>query len=143
MTNDLHADGERPVALSTSDRPRSEATLDDTIESSFPASDPPSSIPDPVGGARSLPQAPLPEALEEPAGSCDVCGNVYDKSFEVRAGGSVYTFDCFECAIHRLAPECAHCHCRIIGHGTEAGGAIYCSAHCARRAGVSGPVDRV
>ena len=40
---------------------------------------------------------------------CDVCGNDYDKSFEIRRGPVTYTFDCFECAIHRLAPQCAHC----------------------------------
>ena len=46
---------------------------------------------------------------------CDVCGNDYDKSFEIRRGPVTYTFDCFECAIHRLAPTCAHCACRVIG----------------------------
>ncbi len=51
---------------------------------------------------------------------CDVCGNDYDKSFEIRRGPVTYTFDCFECAIHRLAPQCAHCACRVIGHGVEA-----------------------
>jgi hypothetical protein len=34
---------------------------------------------------------------------CDVCGNNYDKSFEVRMAGKTYTFDSFECAIHKLA----------------------------------------
>jgi nitrite reductase/ring-hydroxylating ferredoxin subunit len=42
------------------------------------------------------------------------------------------TFDSFECAIHAMAPRCAHCQCHVIGHGIEAGGAIYCSAHCAK-----------
>ena len=51
---------------------------------------------------------------------CDLCGNDYDKSFEVVFGGSRHTFDSFECAIHKLAPQCAHCGCRIIGHGIEA-----------------------
>ena len=27
---------------------------------------------------------------------CDVCGNNYDKSFEVRMAGKTYTFDSFE-----------------------------------------------
>jgi len=31
-------------------------------------------------------------------------------------------FDSFECAIHRLAPACAHCGCKVVGHGVEAGG---------------------
>ena len=73
---------------------------------------------------------------------CDVCGNDYDKSFEVRAGGRSYTFDSFECAIHELAPQCAHCGCRIIGHGVEERGAIYCCANCARERGAARVTDR-
>ena len=74
---------------------------------------------------------------------CEVCGNEYDKSFEVRIGGGTHTFDSFECAIHAVAPTCAHCHCRIIGHGVEGGGRIYCCANCARQAGVPTVRDRV
>lgn len=72
---------------------------------------------------------------------CDVCGNEYGRSFEVMMSGNTYTFDSFECAIHRLAPVCAHCGCHIIGHGIEAGELCYCCAHCARQAGVKGAVD--
>jgi len=42
---------------------------------------------------------------------CDVSGNEYAKAFRVTAGGRTLTFDCFECAIHALAPACAHCSC--------------------------------
>ena len=43
-------------------------------------------------------------------GTCEVCGNTYDKAFSVTtAGGEAHTFDSFECAIQRLAPTCAHC----------------------------------
>jgi Rieske Fe-S protein len=73
---------------------------------------------------------------------CDVCGNDYDKAFEVRVGGSTYTFDSFECAIHALAPTCAHCGCKVIGHGVEANGRIFCCAHCAAQEGVSELRDR-
>jgi len=74
---------------------------------------------------------------------CDVCGNEYDKAFQVRtADGSTGTFDAFECAIHALAPTCAHCSCRIIGHGLEHAGTFYCCANCARQAGVTGLDDR-
>jgi hypothetical protein len=66
---------------------------------------------------------------------CEVCGNDYDKAFDVTAGGKKHTFDSFECAIHAPAPQCAHCHCRIIGHGAEAGGKMVCCANCARQAG--------
>jgi hypothetical protein len=30
---------------------------------------------------------------------CEVCGNNYDKSFQVTQGGRTHTFDSFECAI--------------------------------------------
>ncbi len=73
---------------------------------------------------------------------CDRCGNDYDKSFTVSRGGSVHTFDSFECAISMLAPECAHCACKIIGHGVEARGEFYCCVHCATKAGVGGLRDR-
>jgi hypothetical protein len=73
---------------------------------------------------------------------CEVCGNEYDKSFEVTIEGATHTFDSFECAIHALAPVCEHCGCRIIGHGVESDGRIFCCAHCASAVGVSGLHDR-
>jgi hypothetical protein len=72
---------------------------------------------------------------ENEMATCEVCGNDYDKSFEVKAAGRTHTFDSFECAIHALAPKCDHCGCRIVGHGTEAAGKIYCCANCARESG--------
>jgi len=74
---------------------------------------------------------------------CDTCGNDYDKSFTVTMDGRTQTFDSFECAIQKLAPTCARCGCRIIGHGAEARGTYYCSAHCAGESGVKGLDDRV
>jgi hypothetical protein len=74
---------------------------------------------------------------------CDVCGNDYDKAFSVTMPDRTGTFDSFECAIHALAPACAHCGCKVIGHGTEHDGAIYCCANCARQSGVQGLEDRV
>jgi hypothetical protein len=75
---------------------------------------------------------------------CDVCGNAYDKTFEVRAhDGSTHVFDSLECAIHALAPACSHCSCRVIGHGVEADGRIFCCAHCAGESGVTQLQDRV
>ena len=73
---------------------------------------------------------------------CEVCGNEYDKSFEVMMAGRRHSFDSFECAIHALAPRCEHCGCMIIGHGLEADHKIFCCAHCAAEAGVSGLADR-
>lgn len=74
---------------------------------------------------------------------CDVCGNDYDKAFQIVSGGKTMTFDAFECAIHALAPQCAHCSCRIVGHGVEADDAIYCCASCARHHGETKLKDRV
>ena len=74
--------------------------------------------------------------------TCEVCGNDYDKAFEVTHGGSSHTFDSFECAIHALAPSCEHCGVKIAGHGVEADGRMFCCAHCAEREGVEGMVDR-
>lgn len=74
---------------------------------------------------------------------CEVCGNDYDKSFEIRAQGHTHVFDSFECAIHQLAPKCAHCGCRIVGHGIEAGSQMFCCANCARHNGVKQAADRV
>ena len=68
---------------------------------------------------------------------CEVCGNEYDKAFEIRMEGKVHVFDSFECAILALAPICVHCDCRVVGHGLEANGSIFCCAHCARQLGVT------
>jgi hypothetical protein len=74
---------------------------------------------------------------------CDVCGNDYERAFQVTSAGKSYTFDSFECAIHKLAPACAHCGCKVIGHGVEQGSTVYCCASCARHAGVKGLTDSV
>lgn len=66
---------------------------------------------------------------------CDTCGNSYDKTFTVTFGEVSGTFDSFECAAQAMAPECANCGCRILGHGVETDGIIYCCAHCAREEG--------
>lgn len=74
---------------------------------------------------------------------CEVCGNDYYASFEVIAAGRKHVFDSFECAIHRLAPICENCGCKIVGHGVEAGGTFYCCGHCAHAEGVTEIVDSV
>ncbi len=73
---------------------------------------------------------------------CELCGNEYDKTFEVVMGGKTHVFDSFECAIAALAPTCQHCGCRIIGHGVEVNGVFYCCANCATKAGAQGVRDR-
>ena len=77
----------------------------------------------------------------EPMAKCEVCGNDYDLAFQVVTAGVTHTFDSFECAIHKLAPICAHCGCKIVGHGVQANGTFYCCAHCAHMAGARGIVD--
>lgn len=74
--------------------------------------------------------------------TCFTCGNNYDKCFEININQQSYMFDCFECAIHALAPTCKHCSCRIIGHGVEADSNCYCCAHCASQLGIEELKDR-
>ncbi len=89
-----------------------------------------------------------PAAPEEPvtsdtqAATCEVCGNLYDKAFAVKIDGRERWFDCFDCAIHALAPTCKHCGVRISGHGMESNGVFYCCAHCARQEGIGEVQDR-
>jgi len=72
---------------------------------------------------------------------CEVCGNEYDQAFEVVMAGKSHTFDSFECAIHALAPKCEHCGCRIVGHGIEAQGQLFCCGHCAAEVGAASAVS--
>ena len=74
--------------------------------------------------------------------TCEVCGNDYDKAFQVILNDATHTFDSFECAVHALAPSCQHCGCRILGHGVETDGRMFCCAHCAEQSGATGLVDR-
>ncbi len=73
---------------------------------------------------------------------CEVCGNDYDKAFQIVWEGETHVYDSFECAIHDIAPVCAHCGCKIIGHGVESEGEMFCCAHCARREGIGEMRDR-
>ncbi len=76
-------------------------------------------------------------------GDLQTCGNDYDKAFTVTwTDGRSATFDSVECAAVELAPTCEHCECRILGHGVESGGAMFCCAHCARQAGNHDVSDR-
>jgi hypothetical protein len=73
---------------------------------------------------------------------CEACGNDYDKSFLVSMDGQSHVFDSFECAIRILAPKCTHCGVRIIGHGLEKAGKMFCCDHCAEEKGVTELRDR-
>jgi hypothetical protein len=61
---------------------------------------------------------------------CETCGNTYEKAFHVSLDGQTHVFDSFECAIEALAPRCTHCGCRVIGHGVERRGEIFCCNSC-------------
>jgi len=73
--------------------------------------------------------------------TCEMCGNQYDKSFEIIINGQRHVFDSFECAIQAVAPTCDHCACRIIGHGVEVADRMFCCAHCAESAGLPNAVQ--
>jgi len=73
---------------------------------------------------------------------CETCGNDYDNPFQVIKDGTTHTFDSFECAAQALAPTCNHCALRILGHGVEKEGRIFCCAHCATAEGALGLRDR-
>jgi hypothetical protein len=84
----------------------------------------------------------IPPKRNTDMAKCEVCGNDYDKAFEVIASGKTHVFDSFECAINALAPNCPCCGCRIIGHGVEEEGQIFCCVHCARADGTTKLKDR-
>ncbi len=73
---------------------------------------------------------------------CETCGNDYDRAFEISAAAESHFFDSFECAIQAMAPECAHCGCKVIGHGVETNGIFFCCAHCVKQEGNSEVADR-
>jgi len=74
---------------------------------------------------------------------CEVCGNEYDKTFQVVMRATTHIFDSFECAIYALAPSCANCGVKVIGHGLESNSRFFCCDHCAEAQGVQGMEDRV
>lgn len=74
---------------------------------------------------------------------CESCGNRYAHPLRVRIDGAEHIFDCFECAIHALAPRCSNCGVRVLGHGVEVNNTIYCSAHCGRTKGERSLCDHV
>ena len=74
---------------------------------------------------------------------CENCGNSYAKVFKIIMNGKEHKFDCFECAIQKLAPHCTSCGTRIIGHGLESGDQMFCCAGCARAFGIEELVDHI
>ncbi|MEV0334444.1 hypothetical protein [Nocardia sp. NPDC050717] len=72
---------------------------------------------------------------------CDTCGNEYARAFTVSRDSENWTFDSIECAASKIAPSCAHCGCRVLGHGVESADTVYCCANCARHAGHDALVD--
>ncbi len=66
---------------------------------------------------------------------CAQCGNSYNenRTLKVDYGSSHYDFDCFECAISKLAPRCKSCQVTIIGHGVEKNTSLFCSERCSNQ----------
>lgn len=65
---------------------------------------------------------------------CAACGNDYGRTFSVTThDGRVLEFDCVECAAHLVAPICAWCGIRVLGHGVESDDLVFCCASCARQ----------
>ena len=62
---------------------------------------------------------------------CEVCGQQSEDGFEVVRHVGKHTFDTFECAIYAMAPVCAHCSVRVIGHPVKEDDHTFCCAHCA------------
>jgi hypothetical protein len=77
--------------------------------------------------------------------TCETCGNAYERAFTITMDDKIHVFDSFECAITALAPTCEHCGVRILGDGIDADETegMFCCAHCASSAGVSGARDHV
>lgn len=76
--------------------------------------------------------------------TCHVCENDYERAFTVTTyQGETYAFDSLECAVHTLAPTCERCGCRVIGHGVEVEGEVFCCSHCARRTSGAELIDSV
>src|SRR5690606_29225118 len=65
--------------------------------------------PSPAAHGRGAAMVRVPTTGVRPMARCDVCGNEYDKAFQITlADGSSGTYDSFECAIHAVAPQCEH-----------------------------------
>ena len=69
---------------------------------------------------------------------CEVCGHESEDAFEVVRHVGRHTFDTFECAIYAMAPLCARCGVRVIGHGVKECDQTFCFAHCSE----AGPTER-
>jgi len=63
---------------------------------------------------------------------CMTCGTDSDDAFTVTWEGRTAAFDCIECLATMVAPICAHCGCRILGHSLVVDGGRYCCPHCAQ-----------
>jgi hypothetical protein len=67
-------------------------------------------------------------------GACENCGNHYERAFTININNEEHIFDCFECAINKMAPRCHHCRTPIIGHGIESEEHFFCCNHCSKLA---------
>ena len=61
----------------------------------------------------------------------------------LEAAGARHVFYSCACAIHILAPVCAHCGCKIMGHAIESNQTFSCCALGAHAQGATQVVDHV
>lgn len=72
---------------------------------------------------------------------CDHCGCECIFELEVRLAGQVFHFDCFDCAIDRLAPVCQRCGRKFTEPALQGdAGELYCSLACRKMQCDAGPV---
>jgi hypothetical protein len=62
---------------------------------------------------------------------CEVCGNEYDRPFQVWRNGRLMKFDRVDCAIQVMRPACAFCGAHEMSRGIEVDGEMFCSLGCA------------
>ena len=74
--------------------------------------------------------------------TCVTCGNTSESIYRVSHQDREYVFDSIECLAAALAPSCEVCGLRILGHGLEISGRLFCCTQCARRVGLNRPVKR-
>lgn len=69
---------------------------------------------------------------------CEACGNDYPLSFEIHTVSGVrQVFNCFGCAIHRLAPVYEQCGRRILTRGMGVARYLFRYSSCAGTNGLA------
>ena len=62
--------------------------------------------------------------------NCTICDDQYGRSCRIPADDELHFMDSFECAFYTVAPRCRCCDRRIVDHGIETWGNIFCCTPC-------------